>query len=58
MNGAFKNQTRLQKHQTNQREFCNDENVLFIKKIPQSPNNIADKYVKQNALKMQTGFNK
>lgn len=37
--------------------FCT-KNTLFIKKMPQSPKNIADKYVKQKVLEMQTELNK
>lgn len=37
--------------------FCN-KNALFMKKMPQSPKNTADKYVKQKVLEMQTELNK
>lgn len=35
------------------KELFYNKNILFIKKIPQSPNNTAEQYIKQKLLEMQ-----
>lgn len=54
----FKNQTSYKNIRDVLEILCNNKDALLIKKMPQSPNNTADKYVMQKVLEMQTEFKK
>ena len=47
----FKNQTSYKNIRDVLEILCNNKDALLIKKMPQSPNNTADKYVMQTEFK-------